>query len=49
MVRSLGGSSEGEGGPPLPLRTPSDRVYHIDGKHGAPLPAVVKGVFFNGR
>ena len=50
IVRSLRGSSEGEGGGvPLPLETPLDRVYNIGGKHGAPLPAVVKGVFCSVR
>jgi len=49
MVRSLGGSSEGEGGTPLPLELPPTRVYHIDGNHGGPLPAVVEGVFCSGQ
>ena len=49
IVRSLRGSPEGEGGAPLPLGTPSNRVYHIDGNHGAPLPSVVEGVFRSGR
>lgn len=33
IVRLLGGSSEGEGSTPLPLRTPPNRVYNIDGSH----------------
>lgn len=49
MVRSLGGSSEGEGGTPLPLGTPPNRVYHIEANHGAPLLAVATGVFCSVR
>jgi hypothetical protein len=49
VVRVFGGSSEGEGGTPLPLESPLDYPYYMWGLYGAPLPAVVEGVFCSGR
>ena len=49
IVRSFGGSSRGREGTLPPLRTPSNRVYHIEGNHGGPFAAVVEGVMRGGR
>lgn len=49
MVRVFGGSSEGEGGTPLPLESPLDYPYYMWGSYGGPHPDAVEGVFSSVR